>query len=296
MNAGHLNDASRWRLQLGRGVAPAYSSDPAVVAVAVSGSVARGWADRHSDIELAVFWQEPPSPGRRGAAADRVLGVNNWRDLEYDADLDEWCDEYQVLGVKVDVSHRTVAGMERVLSEVLKGHDPSTVRQQVVAGVQVALPLDGVDLVERWQRTVEHYPDELARAMVESHLRFGPQAWLERLAERGEVLALSEIYVAATRAIFDVLLGLNRTYHPGYKWMDRTVRRMEVRPPELADRLRLVFGNVPVSSVRELERLIEDTLELVERHLPEVDTAPVRARIAHRWPVWEQPPPELGFG
>src|SRR5215831_17647677 len=67
-----LNEASRWRLRLAALAAPAYASDAGVAAVAVGGSTARGCADRHSDVELAVWWSHAPTDDQRRQAAERL--------------------------------------------------------------------------------------------------------------------------------------------------------------------------------------------------------------------------------
>jgi len=50
-----MNEASVGRLALAHQLASNYRAKPKVAAVIVEGSVARGHADRFSDIDLAVF-------------------------------------------------------------------------------------------------------------------------------------------------------------------------------------------------------------------------------------------------
>ncbi len=70
-----MNEASRWRLGRAREIAPVYLADPRVRAVMVGGSVARGWADRYSDVEVGVFWEAFPSPEQFRAAMERARGT-----------------------------------------------------------------------------------------------------------------------------------------------------------------------------------------------------------------------------
>ena len=69
-----MSAGSRWRIELARDIALAYSANPAVAAVEVGGSTARGSADAHSDIELGVFWHGQPSDAARDAAYRRAGG------------------------------------------------------------------------------------------------------------------------------------------------------------------------------------------------------------------------------
>src|SRR5215467_2489918 len=69
-----MNEESRWRYTLAQQIAPHYSANPKVAAVAVEGSVARGYADRSSDLDLAVFWSEPPTAKERRDTFTRARG------------------------------------------------------------------------------------------------------------------------------------------------------------------------------------------------------------------------------
>lgn len=284
------NPHSEWRLKLARTLAPAYISQPGVAAAAVCGSVARGWADRYSDVELAVWWHRVPTAEDRARCVRRIAESSERRDLGYKPDLDAWNEDFLASGMKVDVRHSTVDGQDRLLAQVVDAHDTSVAGQQSVAEVVHAVGLHGADLLDRWRQRADPYPDGLARAMVEANLRFGPNAWIERLAERDDVLPLAEISVTVVRAVFGVLLGLNRIYHPGYKWMDRTLASMTIRTTGLPVRVRTVLENPVRTRVAELERLVEDTIRLVEQEAPEIDTTAVRARVDTPARIWEGPP------
>jgi len=60
-----MQEESRWRYALAQQIASHYHANPKVAAVLVEGSVARDYADRSSDIDLAVFWAEPPTTKER---------------------------------------------------------------------------------------------------------------------------------------------------------------------------------------------------------------------------------------
>jgi len=56
-----LNAECRRRLDVAGTVAPIYAADRDVAVVIVGGSVARGTADRFSDLELGIFWSTAPA-------------------------------------------------------------------------------------------------------------------------------------------------------------------------------------------------------------------------------------------
>src|SRR4051812_2170186 len=98
-----MNTASEWRLKLAQGFAPAYYDNPKVCAILLAGSVARGIADRYSDIEMTVFWGgAPPDEARRDAIARGGGELINFYD--YDEDNAEWSDDVHVRGVEFQIS------------------------------------------------------------------------------------------------------------------------------------------------------------------------------------------------
>jgi hypothetical protein len=282
---------SRWRRALAEGFAVGYRGLPGVRAVLLTGSVARGLADRYSDVELAVFWDDPPSDGLRRQAA-QVGGGVLVACHEHDEDNDEWADDVLVSGVEVQASHRTVAATERWLADVTTGFDPDLVKQDLIALIRYGVPLHGADLIRSWQRRTADYPPALGLAMVRAHLDFR-SAWQRRkLLDRGELVPLYADLVDTARNVVLVLLGLNRVYFPhlGFKWIPRLVDELTDAPAELAARLDAVFTAQPHEAVRTADALIEETLRLVRSRLPQAGAAEELALFRAGRPVWDGPP------
>src|SRR6266852_6210959 len=107
-----LSEASRWRLAVARAIAPVYTTNPPVRAVIVAGSVARGFADPYSDVEMGVFWEELPAPGELQAAMERARGADWELDPYNPREDDVWYEEYVAGGLKIDLRHMAVARME----------------------------------------------------------------------------------------------------------------------------------------------------------------------------------------
>jgi hypothetical protein len=288
-----MNEASAGRLALAQQLAPHYGASPKVAAVAVEGSVARGDADRFSDIDLAVYWEAAPTEQERRAIIKHAGG----RHVQLDAsNRDEacWSDSYEVGGAAIDVRHVEVEATERILAEVLEGCDPSLSRQHHLAALLSALPLaDPSSVLTHWQSRATAYPRGLSMAMVRTHLRFRPAWEQEKLAERGELLALYESFCTVEKQLLLVLMGLNRLYYPGWQRVDRLMAEMRIAPLKLAPRFKQLFGIVsidPLASVYQLHDLIEETFRLVQAHLSELDTVQAHARFQERRQVWERIP------
>jgi hypothetical protein len=119
---------------------------------------------------------------------------------------------------------------------------------------------------------VTPYPEGLARATVREHLWFSPCGGREMLVERDDRLLLYDSFCAVEKSLLMVLMGLNRIYHSGFKWMDQLIQELPIAPTDLSSRLKRVFQIQPRAGVDELHQLIEETFALVESHMPEVDT------------------------
>src|SRR4051812_18653175 len=186
-----MNEATRWRASLGQAVATAYASDPQVAVVALGGSVARGWADRHSDIELFVFWRNPPSDTDRLGAISRAGGaVDIWWQAPpapqadrqiFDAtggrigqggpyEDEEWSEHFYVRGVDIGVSGFLCASVDQYLVDVVGQFETTERKHLLLAAIVSGQPLVGAAQLERWQAGAAAYPEELARAIVAEQL------------------------------------------------------------------------------------------------------------------------------
>ncbi len=283
-----MKEASIWRYALAQQLASHYCANPKVAAVIVEGSVTRGYADRSSDIDLAVFWTEPPAEKERRDII-KLAGGRRWQLFPYNREEACWPEEFEVTGVTIDVRHVSVEATERILADVLERCDPSLAKQQHIAALLSALPLSDPSAFTRWQQRAKAYPHELAVAMVRAHLLFRPGWEQEMLAERNDLLALYESFCTIEKHLLLVLMGLNRIYYPGFRWVDRLIEQMPITPLNLAPRFKQAFGIVsidPLAGVYQLHELIEETFSLVETHLSEFDTAQPRARFRARRRTW----------
>jgi Domain of unknown function (DUF4037) len=274
--------ATRWRLALAERVGASYASDENAQVVMVAGSVGRGSADRYSDIEVDVYYADPPSEAARMGAVERCGGT-----VELLArDEDEWEEQMSIGGFHAHTSTFLVATVERYLREVVDECAVAPEAQTRLFSLQHGITLKGDDRVEQWRAKAAAYPDGLQRAMLEENLRFRRFGYAaEMLAARDDLLALYEIFVETGRRLLGALLGLNRIYLPApdyLKSMDETIGLMAIKPVDMSAGLKQSFRIEPTSAVGALEGLIEEMLELVETHLPGFDTARYRVDFATR--------------
>ncbi|MEP6775248.1 MAG: nucleotidyltransferase domain-containing protein [Chloroflexota bacterium] len=295
--------AGNWRLPLARRVAAVYSANPHVAATFVGGSVARGHADRFSDIEVGVLWHQPPTDAERLASAE-ATGGDVQRIYPYEADEEVWMDNLflghmaagqRSTGVLVEVVHNTTEFIERVLEDVLVRYDPSELKQNLVAAFVQAIPVHGEALVEAWRLRTAVYPRELALAIIKRHGQIESFRSIEMMLERGNNLMLVyDTLVKVSKELIYLLLALNRIYfYSGFKWVHLQIPQMQITPPNFQRRLSHVFQSDPRAAIQDLQSLVEQTYDLIEEAMPEVDVERFRFFFRYRCQPWDQLPPDL---
>lgn len=286
--------AARWRRIAVQPLLRAYAAEPAVQAVMLSGSTARGDADRWSDVEVGVFWSMPPDEATRSRLA-AAGGVQESRLFPYEEREEVWCDDLYVgaptpEGLLVEVVHTLVASVDRLLDVVLVEHSPDPDALNAVQGLVDGIPVAGHDLIESWKSRVVGYPRGLAVAVVES-VGVIDHFWRwQMLVERDNPVLLAGMFSAVSRQLLDLLLVLNRRYGPKPKHLDAFTAGLEIAPADLAGRLRQVFAADPSAGARSLAGLVEDTFCLIETELPEVDVERLRRIFRHRRPPLDRLP------
>ena len=110
---------------------------------------------------------------------------------------------------------------------------------------------------------------------MRNHLRFWPSLVLEeRVVPRDAPLFFHKALLDDAKNLLAVLSGLNRLYPQlEFKRLDAYVARMQIAPPDVATRLKQAFSAEPLAAIAILHALIEETFDLIERHMPEVDTS-----------------------
>ena len=182
--------------------------------------------------------------------------------------------------------------MDNWLADVVERFDTDDDKHMRVAAVQHAVPVHGDQQIARWQAGIR-FPDPLAQALIAEQLVVDESWWqCDMLAGRNAVIPLMALFVAMERRILRILLALNRIFlpDPRFKWADRLITQMPIAPVDLGKRLRWVYQAEPAAAVAELQRLMEEVLDLVDQAVPGPDTAFAREWLSYRRVVWDQSP------
>lgn len=297
-----ITQASTARRQAIQPLADSFASIPCVVAVALGGSAARGQADRYSDIELAVFWREPPQEEVRRSAITRSSA-----DLHILFPFDEgeqvWCEDCFIgrnaanepkSGILVEVIHYLDSHVERVIEDVLVRHETEDLKQLFLSGILDCVGLYGELQIAAWKARAGDYPRELSLAVLRRYAAIDHFWRWEMYQERGDNRFMTaHMFVEIADKLLHLWLALSRTYYNKFKWLDMVTERLTVAPLNAVTRLNQVFKVEPTEGIAVLTALIEETYDLMERDFPAIDVAFLRRIFRFRRPLWNELPPTL---
>lgn len=289
-----MNEASTWRLELARDhIAPAYASDERVLAIALVGGAARGLADAWSDLDLIAYWhQTPAAEARRAVVAtlggqDLAMDDSEIRrpDLALQSRADSWyLGGGSREGLKVDVTHKLVVSMDKLVADVTQRQDADRRKLNVLHSIQRAWPILGAERIQAWAEGAGRLPDAVAEDLARRQLpRFAP--WTYRmLGQRDDALLYQLNLAGDIERLIMLLHAAGRAYPPRtLKHLDRCCQELPLAPADLAGRIRRCLTARPAVAARLMGPLIEETLELVQPRLPGLAGAldDLHARMRH---------------
>jgi len=285
-----MTPESEYLIDLAKRNLQPYLALPHLRAAMITGSAALGLSDRYSDIDMMIYYDTLPGDDELTAARLQNNGEVIWRvDNRAEGELME---SYRVQGVECQIAHATIAAWERDMAIVLERHDVNTPLHKALSGTLEGIALHGAELIETWKAKIADYPPALAQAMVEQHLQFFPLWNLqEPLAARDAVLWHYQILTEAAYNLLAILAGLNRLYFTSFQFkrLHHFAAQLAIKPAAFSARLDRLFSAPPAQAALDLKALVDETLDLIALHMPQVDVAGVKQRLDRRRPPWSFP-------
>lgn len=279
-----LNTHSLWRLEFAREISQKLRQFEGIEAMIVGGSVARGYADQYSDLEIPLFWAAPPSD----AVRFKIIEVLQ-AELLYPYNGPEMEDNLLIHGFQVDLWHQTVSFEETVFDDVLLRYDTDLGSSNFMDTIRACIPLYGDALIHRWKQRAQEYPDRLVEKNLREHIVTLNPKHLALHAYRQNPTLVHQGIAELQQRIFQILLALNRQYFPTYKWMYATLQALTTKPAQIEERFRLVFTMSLSDAVAEMLRLLNETLALIAAHYPHIDTTAVMRNTVLARTAYDQP-------
>jgi predicted nucleotidyltransferase len=259
--------------ELARRITTAYLRHMRLSGAILTGSGARGDADRYSDLDLLLYAEDVP-PVEAPVAAQRELGAGPAVVLLAHGP-NGFLDQFPLDGVQCQVGVIPVADVEDELDGLLVDHEGlDTPVAKIATGLLEGIPLHGADLIARLRARAADYPQGLREAMVRHWWRFFPLWYHEpSLAARDAPLWRQEELVNAAYALIGTLAGVNGLYFARFEFKRQRafLEQLVLAPPRFADRLESLFTLPPEEAVAELGALVLETQAIVRRELPAVD-------------------------
>ena len=274
----------KWRLEAARQIARRLRGIEGLRAVIVAGSVARGYADEYSDLELPLFWDELPSDATRHAVI-RALEADFLR--PYNGPAQE--DNLLINGFQVDLWQCSVPFEEDTLDDVLQRYSTDLGASNFMDTVRTCIPLVGEVLIANWKQRASTYPEPLAVRNLQEQLPHFEIGHLMIHALRDNPALVYERISDMQQHLFLVLLALNHAYFPSPKWLYRTIEALPVQPVQAAQRMRQVFQLGQVQAAQAMIDLLSETLALVKQAYPQIDIAPTQCALTPRRAAHPQP-------
>jgi len=254
------------------------------------GSAGRGNADRFSDLDLLFYTERVPTNEQIAAVREAVGGVNAlrfWEPTDYANG-----EEFQLAGVRTEVSFTLVERVELLLDELLVDlKDIASPRQKFLSGLAEGLPLYGDELIGRWQARVRAYPERFRLEMIRRHWNFFPLWYYgEAMSRRDSELWRLDVLLEGVFNLLGVLAATNRIYFARFE-LKRTrdlISKMSVAPLHLADRVEALLQLPANEAAREFGQLLAETAGLVSREVPDAEVA-LPFRLDARQQPWSLP-------
>jgi len=252
-----------------------YQANPKIEAVLLGGSVSRNLHDSYSDIELFIFWKEPPTEEDRKKPITRLAGeIIDFHPYEEE----EWSESFITEGIKLEISNFLTQTIADIIEDVIVFFNPDVYKQCIAAAVYDGAALSGETLIQKLKEKVNPYPDELSIAMIKEYM-FLSNSWTNRAAllHRKDWLMLYKVMTDVQTHLMGMLSGLNKQYvhHPAFKWQRQTLESMTIVPENICSRLASVFLDDPTDSLKELEKIVQEVYQLIQREYPQIDISPV---------------------
>jgi hypothetical protein len=251
---------------------------PAVRAVVLGGSYARGRAGPGSDIDLGLLYSEA-DPFSVGGLRELAESVNDTAEPVV-TDFYAWGPWVNggawltVGGQRVDFLYRSAEHLERVLADAEAGRYELDHAQQPPFGffsgtylgeVAVCVPLaDPEARLAVLKRRVAVYPEALRRAVVQDFLwavEFGLAAFARKFAARADAYGTAACLTRAVSQLVLALFALNRAYPLNDKTALAEVAEFGLAPQGFGPRVRETFAH-PGGTAAELLAAVEGVTQL----------------------------------
>lgn len=242
-------------------------------AAAVTGSVAKGYADDNSDIDTIIMLNGNLSQKEFDKIVNDAKASGG--DFYHGSPEEGFAVYYYIDGVRCDFGFGHYSETETLINEMIAKPEVELTKHLMISGLIDGYILKDINwLAPLIKKAVEEYPKELQVMLVSHFKKFHPEWAIEKMTVgRGDILYYYESLVEMTGNIIGILCGLNKFYHPGkLKGVEHTFAKMKIVPLDFVKRYNFILSAGKSEALKEMFNLVRETLDLIEKHLPDVST------------------------
>ncbi len=267
-----MNEISKQRLKQAQ-VNIELFSNLKIRAAAVTGSVAKGYADDNSDIDTIVILNNKMTQGEFDKIVNDAKASGG--DFYHGSPEEGFAVYYYIEGVRCDFGFGHYSETEELINDMLEKPEIDLTKHLMISGL-----IDGYTLKDtNWlapliKKAEDGYTKELQILLVSHFKKFHPEWAIEKMTiGRGDILYYYESLVEMTGNMIGILCGLNKYYHPGkLKGVEHTIAKMKIKPKDFVNRYNYILSAEKYEALRDLFNLVRETFDLIDLHLPEVST------------------------
>lgn len=237
----------------------------------IGGSIAKGAADDHADLDLYIFssnWKLLGECREIFSDLDSCRDISSW---EAD-DRSEGGIDFNLNGIDVECWFRNSDKIDRQLKKLLNGEAETEIVFWTPAGfhnytllsdLKYIIPLiDEHALISHWQKALCVYPEKLRKNIIsvnrEALFFWRDNIHLKSALKRDDALYLRSILQQGIHSLVQILFAQNRIYFSGDKQLLSKIGKLQNKPEETVFTLKaLIEEKVDSTSFDRLYSLSE---------------------------------------
>lgn len=269
-------------------VADEYAKLSNVVSVVIGGSLARGFTDNVSDIEMYVYYQDSLPTKEEINNILKKLDANLTRSKNVHWYYPAW--GYHTFfgfdGIKFELGYRETEKIKKRMTKFREkltmpaygihdtpfGHYESGVASCII---DCQILYDPKEYIRDMKLFLSNYRGSiLFKETLDYYLTDAEtiiNAKLQYAARRNDHYNFNASLARAIRSLVITLFTLNGVYYPGDKWNERYMSKFDMKPEDFDNRMKKIFSTADYEKESKLQKYVEiaqlvvETKELLEK-------------------------------
>lgn len=197
-----------------------------LVAQIIGGSVAFGWNDHLSDVEIGLFWDKIPAQRTRKTILKKYFPQSAPIVMKDQNQEFGFSDHLMGNGKKIDIVHMEWNNANKIIRGLLNAERIGSDALILAANIRNGMILSSRSEYRNIKSELSNYPKKLSRALIK---KYSPQAELhdfEKCIIRGELpMAAAELFLYS-QAVTQIECAKSGVYFAGQKWIFRQLHNI----------------------------------------------------------------------